>query len=437
MQLANQTFYFVLFSTFLGLLTSFYWGKRSQVDRYSSLYWPLGLGFYVVSSLAFFMSPWLGKINLTVANLSLLAGALSICLLFRVWSGKYGWSQRVVALVWFATMSALYLYLLSNGSTNDRIHLMNLAIGATSVWQIFTLYHLGKVDHSYQIKLLIIADLAQLFARISRSSLSFLQDNPIFPSLFQEDLFGFALRVLSGLTSMMVCILIANYYLEKLMQEHEKSAFAIEDGLLNSLNSLSMVRDNETGNHILRTKQYVETLARRLKSLNYRSNELSDDDIHDMTQAAPLHDIGKVGIPDAILKKNGPLDEDEWAIMKTHAALGEQVLKAAMVKDIKHKSVLEKAIQIAGGHHENWDGSGYPRGLIGESIPLSARIMSLADTYDALISERVYKRAWTHEEASAEICKLKGVRFDPMLVEAFLMDQQKFIEISSKYKDPA
>jgi len=437
MQLANQTFYFALFSIFVGLLASFYWGKHTQKDQYSSLYWPLGLGFYVISSLAFFLSPWLGKVNLAIANISLLAGALCICMLFIVWSERHSRSKQMITLVWFVLMSAAYLYLLVTGSTNDRIHLMNLAIGGTSVWQLQILYNLSRVDGSYQIKLLMAADLVQLLVRISRSAISYLHDNPVLPGLFQEDIFGFSLRTLSGLTSMMVCILIANYYLEKLMHEHEKSAFAIEDGLLNSLNSLSMVRDNETGNHILRTKKYVETLAKRLRAMNQYADELSEDAIHDMTQAAPLHDIGKVGVPDAILKKKGSLDEDEWTIMKSHAALGEQVLQATMIKDIKHTSVLKAAIQIAGGHHENWDGSGYPRGLRGTSIPLSARIMSLADAYDALISERVYKKAWTHEEACTEIQKLKGVRFDPMVVEAFLMDQKRFIDIANAHRDAA
>ncbi|WP_114662289.1 HD-GYP domain-containing protein [Polynucleobacter necessarius] len=151
----------------------------------------------------------------------------------------------------------------------------------------------------------------------------------------------------------------------------------------------------------------------------------------------PLHDIGKVGIPDSILKQQGSLTEDEWHVMKTHAVLGEQVLKATLIGDIKHTSVLEDAIGIAGCHHENWDGSAYPRGLRGLDIPLPARIMSLADTYDTLISERVYKDAWTHQMACEEIQRLKGIRFDPAVVEAFLMDQDKFIEISQAYRDAA
>jgi response regulator RpfG family c-di-GMP phosphodiesterase len=205
--------------------------------------------------------------------------------------------------------------------------------------------------------------------------------------------------------------------------------------MLNSLNALSMVRDNETGNHILRTKNYVRALAERLRVSGAYPGQLSKKGIEDIVKAAPLHDIGKVGIPDTILQKPGPLTEDEWQIMKTHAALGQDVLTAAKLKDAKHTNVLDAAIKIAGCHHENWDGSGYPKGLKGEEIPLAARLMSLADTYDALISERVYKKKWTHDEACAEILSLKGKRFDPLIVEAFMQEKDHFVEISQMYSD--
>jgi response regulator RpfG family c-di-GMP phosphodiesterase len=256
-------------------------------------------------------------------------------------------------------------------------------------------------------------------------------------SLYQEDTLGFALRITSFMSNVVVCILITNYYLEKLMQEHQKSAHAIEDGMLHSLNALSMVRDNETGNHILRTKNYVHAIASRLKRLGKYVDELSDSAIAEMVKAAPLHDIGKVGIPDNILKKEGSLTPEEWVIMKTHASLGEEVLQAAKVEDANHTRVLDTAIKIAGGHHESWDGSGYPRGLSGEQIPLAARIMSLADMYDALVSERVYKKKWSHEDACAEIARLKGVRFDPAVVEAFMMERDHFVEIANRYQDDA
>jgi response regulator RpfG family c-di-GMP phosphodiesterase len=294
-----------------------------------------------------------------------------------------------------------------------------------------------KKEGAYQIKLLIFVEVFQLSTRILRSAFLIANPDMALPSLYQEDILGFSLRIASFLANLVVCILITNYYLEKLMQEHQTSAHAIEDGMLHSLNALSMVRDNETGNHILRTKQYVEMIANRLREMGIYKSELTQSSICEMSKAAPLHDIGKVGIPDNILKKNGPLSEEEWVIMKTHASLGEDVLRAAKVEDARHTKVLDTAIKIAGGHHESWDGSGYPRGLSGHDIPLPARIMALADMYDALVSERVYKGRWTHEQACAEICSLKGSRFDPAIVDAFLAEKEGFAQIAELYKDEA
>ena len=121
--------------------------------------------------------------------------------------------------------------------------------------------------------------------------------------------------------------------------------------------------------------------------------------------------------------------------MKTHANLGKDVLSAAKLKDAMNTHVLDAAINIAGGHHENWDGTGYPLGLKGEEIPLAARLMSLADTYDALVNERVYKKKWSHEEACLEITRLKGIRFDPQIVEAFIQEKDNFLRISELYGD--
>jgi HD-GYP domain-containing protein (c-di-GMP phosphodiesterase class II) len=153
-----------------------------------------------------------------------------------------------------------------------------------------------------------------------------------------------------------------------------------------------------------------------------------------MFRAAPLHDIGKVGIPDSILCKSGQLTIDEWEVMKTHPLIGEAMLKsAALVTEEDH--VMSVAIKIAGGHHEKWDGTGYPRGLKSGQIPLAARIMSLSDVYDALISERVYKKQWTHEQAVEEIVSKKGIAFDPAIVDAFVLEANNFRQISGNYPD--
>lgn len=198
--------------------------------------------------------------------------------------------------------------------------------------------------------------------------------------------------------------------------------------MLKSLNALSLGRDNETGNHILRTQQYVNLLAHKLQEMVVYKKELSLVFLNNIANAAPLHDIGKVGIPDSILKKSGALTELEWETMKTHATIGENILRAAKQEHPFQSHVLDLAINIAVGHHELWDSSGYPKGLVGEEIPLAARIMSLADMYDALVSERVYKLRWSHEKAVSEIIGKKGKYFDPLIVEAFLQSKKNFMK---------
>jgi HD-GYP domain-containing protein (c-di-GMP phosphodiesterase class II) len=392
------------------------------------------LGFLAASILGFATAPWGGKIVLTLANLFLLAGIANISLLFSFWNDSLKQSSKFAAGILFIGASISYIYLLYFGNVQERIHLMNAVLSIFCIWQIVALTQLLKKDNAYQIKLLLGVELFQLGTRILRSLIAFSEEsNP--GTLFQEGGLAFAMRIASILAIATICILITNYYMEKLWHEYRRSSRAIEDGMLNSLNALSMVRDNETGNHILRTKNYVRALAERLSSNGTYVDQLSKRNIEDIVKAAPLHDIGKVGIPDTILQKPGSLTEDEWQIMKTHAALGQDVLTAAKLKDAKHTHVLDAAIKIAGGHHENWDGSGYPKGLKGEEIPLAARLMSLADTYDALISERVYKKKWTHDEACAEILSLKGKRFDPVIVEAFMQEKDHFIQISQMYSD--
>lgn len=218
-------------------------------------------------------------------------------------------------------------------------------------------------------------------------------------------------------------------------EKAQKKAVQYETQLLSSLGALALARDNETGNHIVRTQHYVRALAERLRLEGHYKDKLSDDAIDALFRAAPLHDIGKIGIPDRILKKEGDLTDDEWTTMKTHALIGESVLGAVNIERDEDSDVVAKAILIAGGHHEKWDGTGYPRGLSGQAIPLEARIMSLADIYDALVSARVYKQAWTHEEAVLEITSKRGTQFDPKVVDAFIAVQEIFRDIANNYRD--
>jgi len=219
------------------------------------------------------------------------------------------------------------------------------------------------------------------------------------------------------------------------VKEVEGFAQGLENGMLNVLNQLAKERDNETGNHILRTQLFVRLIASHLDDIGKSEVNYTKENLNILFKAAPLHDIGKVGIPDAILLKPGKLKPAEWEIMKTHASIGERILSSMNVDGEINSKIIKVAIEIAGSHHENWDGTGYPRGLSGKDIPQSARIMALADVYDALLSSRPYKKAWTYKATSEYINSLRGTKFDPDIVDAFNYLEAQFRLIRRQFKE--
>jgi len=224
-----------------------------------------------------------------------------------------------------------------------------------------------------------------------------------------------------------------NDMLNKLAQSKDE-VIQTRDVAIVGLSALAEARDNETGGHILRTQEYVRALAIQLQShVKYR-DYLTNETIDLLYKSAPLHDIGKVGIPDAILLKPGKLTDDEFTIMKTHATIGAESIAVAE-KQMGSNSFLAIAREIALSHHEKWDGSGYPYQLSGDNIPLSGRLMALADVYDALISKRVYKPAFSHDKAKEIILAGNGTHFDPAVVEAFINCEQMFVSIALTYND--
>jgi putative two-component system response regulator len=226
-----------------------------------------------------------------------------------------------------------------------------------------------------------------------------------------------------------------NSYLEQEVVRRARELGLMQDATIVAMASLAETRDNETGNHIRRTQMYVRALARHLQHHPRFASELTDGNIELMYKSAPLHDIGKVGIPDRILLKPGRLTPAEFEIMKTHTTLGmEAISKAASLFGLS-ASYLRYAKEIAHSHQEKWDGSGYPQGLAGERIPLSARLMAVADVYDALISKRVYKPAFTHEEACELLQQGRGSHFDPDILDAFIELQPEFRAIAQRFAD--
>ncbi|MCX9157482.1 response regulator [Niveibacterium sp. 24ML] len=210
---------------------------------------------------------------------------------------------------------------------------------------------------------------------------------------------------------------------------------AIQEVGIQALAELAETRDPETGNHIRRTKAYVLALAGELRAHPRFSHALAGNRMALLGASAPLHDIGKVGIPDLILLKPGPLTKQERALMQTHAALGADAIERALHHGHRSVDFLNIAKEIARWHHEKWDGSGYPDGLAGEQIPVSARLMALADVFDALVSPRIYKRAHPFEQACRAIEAERGTHFDPDVVDAFVALRAQFKAIAALYAE--
>nr|WP_286206757.1 HD domain-containing phosphohydrolase [Thauera linaloolentis] len=210
--------------------------------------------------------------------------------------------------------------------------------------------------------------------------------------------------------------------LEEMVRLRTEEVVATRLQIVQRLGRAAEYRDNETGQHILRMSHAAALLAGRLG--------WNDDEVELMLHASPMHDIGKIGIPDAVLLKPGKLDDTEWKIMKLHPVIGAELLAG------DDSSLLRMAREIALGHHEKWDGSGYPDGLAGENIPQSARIAAVADVFDALTSARPYKKAWGIEQAVAYMQEQSGRHFDPRILAVFLSSLDDILRIRKRYREP-
>jgi putative two-component system response regulator len=226
-----------------------------------------------------------------------------------------------------------------------------------------------------------------------------------------------------------------NAFLQAEVERRTHEIQVIQDVTIMALASLAETRDNETGNHIRRTQHYVRLLAEKLKTHPKFGHELDANTIEMLFKSAPLHDIGKVGIPDNILLKPGKLTPEEFEIMKSHTTQGRDAIAAAEKLLDTPSSFLRVAREIALSHQEKWDGSGYPEGLKGTDIPLSARLMAIADVYDALISRRIYKPPFPHSQAVAIILAERGKHFDPDMIDVFIEISDEFFAIAQRFSE--
>ena len=420
---------------FLGAISH----KEFRTQYQDHYYWPTALILMALSCFGFIMAGLQPFFFLSLGNTCLIFSSLAIFLFIKSWDPD---SKRILYRnfwIAFAILLVAYEFLRIYASFNARVYFVASLLGVLSLLGLVELFLIPKGEQARQYLVLKIAfciHLGIVAIRVFGITLGISGGTSV-STIHQEGALTGMLRALGVASNLLVYLAISNILLERAWRKEEKKSANNELRMLSSLNALAHARDNETGAHIIRTKAYVRRLAMRLRSLGVYAEELTEYSIEKICQAAPLHDIGKVGIPDSILYKRGSLTKEEWGVMKTHTLIGETVLSSTMSQFPEEDvgDVVSVAIQIAGGHHEQWDGSGYPRGLTGRAIPLSARIMSLADMYDALISERVYKKEWTHDQAVAEIISKKGTQFDPAVVEAFVLEQDHFKEIAQKHKD--
>ncbi len=237
-----------------------------------------------------------------------------------------------------------------------------------------------------------------------------------------DSIYGRGLAPFIGISSVSAFVMTITIIV-LIMQGNKRSFYhervsRMQSGMITFMAEVVENRDDNTGGHIRRTAEYVERIAKELKRQGTYSDILTDRYMSDMV-VAPLHDIGKIHIPDAVLNKPGKLTEEEFEIMKTHTTAGEELLTHAKV-ELGESEYLNTAVEMASYHHEWWNGKGYPYGISGEKIPLCARIMAVADVFDALTSKRCYKNAMPLEKAYAIIREESGTHFDPAVVEAFI-----------------
>lgn len=212
---------------------------------------------------------------------------------------------------------------------------------------------------------------------------------------------------------------------EKLLKQ-AKELNRIQQEIINSMANLIESRDNYTGNHVKRTSTYVGRIVEMLKREGVYTEQLTDEYVEMLLKAAPMHDIGKIKIPDSILQKPGRLTEEEFEVMKTHASQGGKIV-LDVLGDVETPEFIEMAMEVVTFHHEKWDGSGYPKGLAKEKIPLAARIMAIADVFDALVSKRCYKEPMSPELAFAIVEKSAGKHFDPKIALVVLQNKEEFV----------
>ena len=359
----------------------------------------MGLLFYIVNILT--------HSEVRLPYLFLFCGSLLIYLSLRLMKKReaHEWTSMLLCYIEMLMVCA-YAGILSTQRSN-------YAIPATSIIVFISLLPLSIDDRPVRMYGFMFLE-SVIYLIVSRHLKS--------ESAFSLDLMNVLTFCIVGM------VLYAVICVRNVREIHQSvKVERIQQSIISSLAAVVEERDENTGDHIQRTSGYVQSMMDAMKS-SVRYSHLSKDYCKNVVLAAPMHDIGKIRIPDAILNKPGRLTEAEFDVMKRHSVYGAEIIQKTM-KNVEEEAYFTVACNIARYHHERYDGKGYPEGLRGESIPLEARIMALADVYDALVSERVYKKAYSREEARAILMEGAGTQFDPDLIPLFLeaVRQTRFV----------
>ncbi|MBO4637498.1 MAG: HD domain-containing protein [Clostridiales bacterium] len=346
------------------------------------------------------------------------------------YSEGYGYMLNGYKVIFDSDGNAVGLLCVEIDITNIHVvlnrYVRNVIIFAALFMIVLTVFYVGKIEHSLIFPITGITDAANEFIRNIGDQKAMDESAKKLEQLDidSDNEVGDLYRSVSKMETDM-----ANQLRD--IRQYADNILKMKNGLMILMADMVEVRDSNTGDHIQKTASYVRIILEGLRKKGYYGDILTPQYIEDVVRSAPLHDIGKIKIPDAILNKPGKLTDEEYEIMKTHAAMGREIIDKA-ISSVEGEGYLNEARNMVASHHERWDGKGYPEGLHDDQIPLSARVMAVADVFDALTSARVYKPAFPLSEAVKIIKDGSGTQFDPKCVEVLLDEMPRVKEILKK-----
>lgn len=436
MNLTNEILYLSVALITLGMIFPAYLNLKNSNHLFnSSVFWFLALCAQFLSSLFFACYGIFGPKMFTLGSTFQTLVDVMLIFLFR------SLNQNVTKkFLLFPLLVLLFYYSFYN--QEDYIHRTIISASTLiilSIWQIVELAKALKKSWSIYIIFMIV----MIFIQITFGAMRLHEGIDLIPlhetssaplNRFEESNDMFMERLFILLSYVLLLMGIGNHFFNELFLKANMKHKDLEEQVTHVLARLAAARDNGTGKHIVRTQAMMRVLANAIKDLGYYQDVLTAQNIKNMYLAAPLHDVGKVAISDEILLKPGKLTDEERVAVQKHVIIGEEILTTAA--SAGDNPIIETALKLAGSHHEQWNGNGYPRGLKELEIPLEGRIMSVVDVYDALTTRRCYKEGWKHEDAVEFISKNAGIQFDPIVVSAFLSVKNQFQRIAEEMQDP-